>query len=180
MNAIVIRRATPADGPALAHLAASAFRAKFGHLYPAPVLEAYLRDTYAEPRTAALLADPALTVWVAEQSAALAAFAVLGPAALPHPAITQACIELRRLYTAPDRVGAGLGTQMMDAAILPAIAAAAARGGDAWVGVYSDNDGAQRFYARYGFTKAGEYEFPVGPVRDREFILRRPARIIPP
>ena len=45
-----------------------------------------------------------------------------------------------------------------------------------WIGVWSENLGAQRFYARHGFAKAGEYEFPVGRVRDREFILRRTAR----
>ena len=39
----------------------------------------------------------------------------------------------------------------------------------------SENLGAQRFYGRHGFGKTGEYEFPVGRVRDREFILRRPA-----
>ena len=44
-----------------------------------------------------------------------------------------------------------------------------------WVGVWSENLGAQRFYARYGFALAGEYAFPVGRVRDREFIFRRPA-----
>ena len=134
--------------------------------------------------TAALIAKPGVAVWVAEDAGALdagalAAYAVLGPCKLPHPAVTSACIELRRLYVAPDRLGAGLGTQMMDAAILPAFATAAASGGDAWVGVYSGNGGAQRFYARYAFAEAGEYEFPVGPVRDREFILRRPAHLLP-
>ncbi len=43
-----------------------------------------------------------------------------------------------------------------------------------WISVWSENHGAQRFYARHGFLKVGEYEFPVGRVRDREFILRRP------
>ena len=42
-----------------------------------------------------------------------------------------------------------------------------------WVGVWSENLGAQRFYARYGFEKVGTYGFPVGRVVDLEFILRR-------
>mgnify|MGYP001551852877 CR=1 FL=1 len=42
-----------------------------------------------------------------------------------------------------------------------------------WLGVWSENFGAQRFYARYGFEKAGEYLFPVGDTNDLEFILRR-------
>ena len=45
-----------------------------------------------------------------------------------------------------------------------------------WIGVWSENFGAQRFYARHGFERVGTYAFPVGRVRDLEFILRRPAQ----
>jgi RimJ/RimL family protein N-acetyltransferase len=41
------------------------------------------------------------------------------------------------------------------------------------VGVWSENVGAQRLYARYGFEKIGEYDFPVGAQLDREFILKQ-------
>jgi RimJ/RimL family protein N-acetyltransferase len=44
-----------------------------------------------------------------------------------------------------------------------------------WIGVWSQNHGAQRLYSRLGFKKVGEYEFPVGRVRDREFIMVKPA-----
>lgn len=168
-----VRRATEADVAGLARLAAAAFGAKFGPLYPAAVLEAYLAKTYSEASTAALVSDPASAVWVAGHGTALSGYAVLAPCRLPHAGVTAACLELRRLYTAPDATGTGVGTRLMEAVVMPAMAAAAARGGDGWIGVYSGNDGAQRFYARWGFEQVGEYEFPVGPVRDREFILRR-------
>lgn len=42
-----------------------------------------------------------------------------------------------------------------------------------YIGVWSENFGAQRLYARYGFQPVGEYLFPVGQHRDREFILKR-------
>ena len=42
-----------------------------------------------------------------------------------------------------------------------------------YIGVWSENLGAQRFYGRYGFKKVGEYGFPVGQTVDREFILKR-------
>ncbi len=44
---------------------------------------------------------------------------------------------------------------------------------DIWIGVWSENYGAQRFYERHGFSKVGEYGFEVGRTVDREFILRR-------
>jgi ribosomal protein S18 acetylase RimI-like enzyme len=42
-----------------------------------------------------------------------------------------------------------------------------------YIGVWSENLGAQRFYGRYGFKKIGEYGFVVGNTVDREFILKR-------
>jgi ribosomal protein S18 acetylase RimI-like enzyme len=45
-----------------------------------------------------------------------------------------------------------------------------------WIGVWSENFGAQRFYGRYGFERVGDYEFVVGNTRDHEFILRRGTR----
>ena len=44
-----------------------------------------------------------------------------------------------------------------------------------WLSVWSENFGAQRFYARYGFEFMAEYEFIVGQQRDREFMYRRVA-----
>jgi ribosomal protein S18 acetylase RimI-like enzyme len=41
------------------------------------------------------------------------------------------------------------------------------------LGVFSENLGGQKFYARQGFEKIGEYYFAVGDHRDHEFILRR-------
>lgn len=42
-----------------------------------------------------------------------------------------------------------------------------------YIGVWSENYGAQRFYARNGFSQVGEGGFPVGSTADREFILKR-------
>ena len=165
-----MRRAHPHDAAALAHLAATAFAAKFGYLYPPEVLRDFLHRTHAEPVVAAQLADPTFTIWVVPGDGRLLAYAMLAPCRLPHPGVTPSCIELRRLYTAPNATGTGLGTLLMLQAILPAIAA---HHGDAWVGVYEENHGARRFYARHGFETVGAYDFMVGPVNDRDLILRR-------
>jgi ribosomal protein S18 acetylase RimI-like enzyme len=47
---------------------------------------------------------------------------------------------------------------------------------DLWIGVWSENVGAQRFYGRHGFVRVGDYGFQVGSVTDHEFILRRAAQ----
>jgi ribosomal protein S18 acetylase RimI-like enzyme len=65
--------------------------------------------------------------------------------------------------------GQGLGTRLFEAAL----EWLEQHYSPLYIGVWSQNHGAQRFYARYGFTKVGEYGFPVGSTVDREFILRR-------
>ncbi len=165
---MLIRAATLHDVPALARLSAAAFSAKFAHLYPAEVHAAFVAETYDEGSIRGLVEDRAVRTWVIDDGGLLA-YAMLCAPGLPHPEAVSG-IELKRFYTAPDVTGRGLGGRLMDAVVIPAAEAAA---GDAWLGVYSDNAGAQRFYARYGFVRVGEYEFPVGPMRDREFIMRR-------
>jgi len=48
-------------------------------------------------------------------------------------------------------------------------------GRDIWIGVWSQNFGAQRFYERRGYAKVGEYGFQVGGTTDHEFILKKDA-----
>ena len=78
--------------------------------------------------------------------------------------------ELKRLYLRRDVQNGGWGGRLFDAALAWLL-----RDGPraVWIGVYSENPGAQRFYFRRGWEKVGEYHFPVGTVRDLEFILRR-------
>jgi ribosomal protein S18 acetylase RimI-like enzyme len=42
--------------------------------------------------------------------------------------------------------------------------------------VWSENTRALRFYAEYGFTKLGQYQFMVGDHADQEWIMRRSFR----
>ena len=79
-------------------------------------------------------------------------------------------IELKQLYTAPGRTGGGLGAALMDWAL----AFADDEGADEiQLSVWSGNDGAQRFYHRYGFAKVADTHFMVGQHRDEEFLFAR-------
>src|SRR5690606_8081816 len=96
--------------------------------------------------------------------------AAVGPCGLPHPEASADDGELKRLYLMASHQSAGWGGRLFDAAM-----GWLERDGPRtlWIGVWSENAGAQRFYARRGFEKVGEYIFPVGRVRDLEYILRR-------
>jgi GNAT superfamily N-acetyltransferase len=169
MSDIEIRPAGPADAETLAILGAETFSDTFAHLYPPEDLAEHLAEAHAPARYAAWAADPAYGLWIAERDGRAVGYALAGPCHLPHPEVTPGCGELWRLYVRGETQGSGLGGRLL-ALSLDWLAAPGRR---LWIGVWSQNLGAQRLYARHGFEKVGEYEFPVGATRDQEFILSR-------
>ncbi len=164
-----IRKAAPGDAAALAALGARTFTDTFGHMYPPADLKAFLDSDHTPDAFAKVLADPRQAIWLAEQDGGAIGYAQAGPCALPHPEVTPGCGELKRLYVLKSVQGGGMGGRLL-AASLEWLQTPGRR---LWIGVWSQNHGAQRLYGRYGFEKVGEYEFPVGEIRDQEFILRR-------
>ena len=166
-----IRRAIATDAANLTKVGKVSFAQTFGHLYPAQDLEDYLGSAHTEQAYAHWITAAAYGVWVVEDQPAgrLIGYALTGPCDLPHAQATPACGELKRLYLLADAQGQGLGTQLLSACLDHLTQP----GRRLWIGVWSENLGAQRLYARHGFEKVGEYEFPVGATRDREFILSR-------
>jgi diamine N-acetyltransferase len=167
---IAIRRAAPADADALAALGRDTFVETFGHRYPAADLAAFLDEAHAPGRYAGWATDPAFGLWVAETGRAPVGYALAGPCHLPHPEVTADCGELWRLYVRAEAQGGGLGVRLLERAL----GWLARPGRRLWIGVWSENRGARRLYARYGFSKVGDYAFSVGETRDHEFILARP------
>jgi ribosomal protein S18 acetylase RimI-like enzyme len=165
-----IRRATPADAEALARIGASTFAETFAHLYPPDDLAGFLAEAHSVERARADLADPNKAVWLVEDGGEAIGFALAGPCKLPHPEVTAACGELERIYLAAGRQGGGVGSRLF-AETLAWLEREGPR--RIWIGVWSENLGAQRFYARHGFEVVGTYEFVVGQTRDHEFIMRR-------
>jgi ribosomal protein S18 acetylase RimI-like enzyme len=166
-----LRPATPDDAPALSRLGTDSFVVKFGHLYSAENLANFLAGSHSEAKVAKEIADPALRVMLAEADGKLLGFCKLVMACgWPDHARGSAVIELKQLYTDPEATGQGIGAALMDWAL-----AEAARFGadEIQLSVYSDNPGAQKFYARYGFEKVADIHFMVGEQRDEEFLFAR-------
>jgi diamine N-acetyltransferase len=169
---LVIRRATAADAEHVRELTMRTFGETFAHLYPPEDLAAFFRDAYSRDGFERLLADDQHALWLLESNGEAIGHALAGPCGLPHRDAAPGDGEIKRLYILRDHHNGGWGAKFMQTA-LDWLERDGPR--TLWVGVWSQNTGAQRFYGRYGFEMAGEYEFPVGKTRDREFILRRPA-----
>jgi ribosomal protein S18 acetylase RimI-like enzyme len=165
---MILRPATLADAPALAHLGSASFCATFEHLYRPEDLAAFLEQVYSESAVAEEIAGPECIHRLADDAGAL-----IGYCKLRHPSWyaehsdARNPIALGQLYTAPGRTGEGIGAALMEWAL----AHARERGCDAiQLSVFSENYGAQRFYQRYGFGKIADITFEVGEHVDHEFL----------
>lgn len=166
-----IRRATGEDAAVLSALSRETFSETFAHLYRPEDLAAYLDSAYAVEAYRTVLEEAGGAAWLAEDDSGKAqGYVLAGPAGLPHADIQPGDMELKRLYLRREAQNAGLGSRLFAEA-----EAWMRRNGPAamWIGVWSENTGAQRFYARHGYHKVGEYLFAVGQARDLEFILKK-------
>ena len=167
---LVIRKATPDDADAMSRIATDTFVETFGHLYPPEDLAYFLLNSYSPAAQREMLENESVAMWFLEREGIPVGHACAGACGLPHPDANETDGELKRLYVLREAHNGGWGTRLLETA-LDWLQKDGPRA--LWIGVWSENLGAQRFYARHGFHKVGEYEFPVGETRDREFILRR-------
>ena len=171
MNSLILRAVTDADVEALARLGRESFVDKFGYLYRPEDLASYLAQAHTAAAIAAEVANPTRLYRVAELQGQLVGYCKLGLACgFPEFARGNNVIELKQLYTAPGMTGAGIGARLMEWALATA---ASQRADEMQLSVWSGNEGAQRFYARYGFAKVADVTFRVGEQLDHEFLFAR-------
>ena len=167
---VSIRRATTDDAAALATLGAATFTETFGHLYPPEDLRTFLTASHSRDAWIRTLDDPRRAVWIATLADTPIGFIAVGACKLPVENLEATAGEIQQLYVLARHHNLRLGTRLME---LGLGWLETQRRVPIYIGVWSENLGAQRFYTRYGFDKVGEYGFPVGKTVDREFILKR-------
>ena len=169
-----IRRATTADAVALCALANRTFIETFVEdleiPYPEADLGGFLAHANSLEAMERRIADSGVGVWVVEQGGKSVGYAIAGPADLDFPDVQLQDGMLYRLYILRGLHGQGLAQSLMDVVLAWLVETYGPR---PWLVVFSENHRAQRFYARYGFEKIGEYDYPVGEWTDREFVMRR-------
>ena len=166
---LTLRRARSDDAAALAALARDSFVAAFGHAYRPEDLAAFLAEYKTVERYRQSLARPDIHIQLAEAAGALVGFCQIHlPSEFAAESDASRPVALQQLYCAPEATGQGIGGALMDWALAQARALAC----DAvQLSVWSENHAAQRFYARYGFSKIADIGFMVGSQCDKEFCL---------
>ena len=175
-----IRRASPADAPAVAEAGARLFREAYGTTHPEPALTPYLAESFALATVEGMLGDRNATLLVAERSdrPELVGYAHLRMATpdAPGTVLTRALpgrrpMEVVRFYVAAHFHGRGLAPALMAACD----AEARAREADVlWLQAWQEAGRALAFYRKAGFERIGTAIFQFGQRQDHDFVLARP------
>jgi ribosomal protein S18 acetylase RimI-like enzyme len=80
-------------------------------------------------------------------------------------------VELSKMYVLPAHHGSGVAAALMDAALDAAAGWAAEC---VWLGVNQENQRAQRFYSKHGFTVSGNRSFRLGDHAESDYVMVRP------
>lgn len=167
-----IETITPLQADILSGLARACFIETFGHLYPSDDLAAFLEASYAPDRLSREIEAEKSCVFGLFIDGEMVGYGQVGPVGLPHDeADLEQDGEIKRLYLLKAHHQKGLGQMLMERALAECHTVFPQR--PLWVGVWSENFRAQKFYQKYGFDKVGEYQFPVGKTLDDEWIMRR-------
>jgi GNAT superfamily N-acetyltransferase len=155
-----LRRASPADAPAVAMIAQASFLETFAGILAGPDIVAHCGKNSSPAVFAAWAEDPRAVVTLAEHAdgAAPIGYTLLVPPDLPI-ALSAGDIELRRIYALSLAHGTGLGRAMMARAIDDARGLGKTR---LLLGVLGRNIRARAFYERGGFVVVGERQYLVG------------------
>lgn len=165
-----LRTATLADAHLLAQLAESTFRETFSADNSPADMDKHCQISYGEAMQAREILSPTMLTLVAEEGAALVAFAQLRWEKAPACVSARAPGEIERFYVDKRWHGKGLAQALMTLSL----DSLRARGSDvAWLGVWEHNPRAIRFYQKFGFEPVGEHSFMLGDDEQHDRVMTR-------
>ena len=161
---IGFRQATVADAEKLSRFAASVFEETFAGTYDPPDMEEYLREAFSPAVQAAEIADPAVSIFIADRCDEIVGYVQL----TDDPGSSQ--MELNRIYLDPGQRGAGLGQRLLQVALEECVRRQRRR---MWLSVWYRNERAIAFYRKHDFSVCGETVFEWGEGMERGLVMER-------
>ena len=170
---MTIRIATAADAAVVSDLARRTFYDTFAPIDtndPAD-MTLHLAETFGIDQQTRELNDRDITTLLVEENGQAIAYAMVRNDHIPECVTGPDPVELWRFYVDKGFHGRGIAQALMQAVT----AAARDRGAKTmWLGVWERNDRARAFYAKCGFTDAGEHIFLFGTDPQTDLIMVKP------
>jgi GNAT superfamily N-acetyltransferase len=165
---IIIRKAHIEDAALLAGLGQQAFISSFGEQNSAENLANYLSNAFSEAIQQREISTPGCTYFIAECDGEPSGFARIQGGSTDYNVTADRPIELVRFYVMQPWIGKGLAAPLMQACL----ETARTGGHDViWLGVWSENPRAIRFYQKWGFEKVGTHIFMLGADAQLDFVM---------
>ena len=171
-----VRDATASDVEVLARVAAATFALACPPHMTIDRIDAFIDGVLSRSRFEDYLGDGSRRVLLAERGSRPVGYAMLVDAEPADPDVAASIrlrptVELSKIYVLPDAHGTGGARLLMEAGL----DWARTRGALAvWLGVNQQNERAQRFYTKSGFTVVGMKRFLVGDRYEDDFVMERP------
>lgn len=171
-----VEPATTHDLPELASLAAATFPLACPPAVSPDNVAAFIAANLSVDNFATYLADPDRVVLLARDDTRILGYAMLIRGVPDDPQVSgavplRAAVELSKMYALPDTHGAGVSAALMAEVLARSAALGAAC---VWLGVNQENQRAQRFYAKSGFTVTGSKTFRLGGHVENDYVMVRP------
>lgn len=149
-------------------LARSAFDATYRPHNPDELIDAYLQESLSDEAIGKELADLANVFFVAVDDDTITGYLKLRPSNGPDTMPIDNSAEIERIYVAPDQTSRGIGASLIKAACAYATKAGYQT---LWLGVWTENDRAIKFYQREGFQIIGEHVFMMKDDQQRDYVM---------
>ena len=153
----------------LSQFATKTYSDTFQH-YNLKDLEIHLEKTCSESYFRGQINNPENKTIIIKANKFIIAYAKFGKLELPVNNPILPSIELHRLYVDTTKKHNGIGTKIINYIVEKTIKE---KIHCIYLGVYSDNKSAIKFYEKHGFQKIGEYNYPVGLHIDLEHIMQK-------
>jgi ribosomal protein S18 acetylase RimI-like enzyme len=171
-----VTTATAADLPELADVAAQTFPLACPPSVSQENVAAFIAENLTQTHFARYLNDPGRLVLVARQDGRMIGYAMLIRGVPDDDDVQKAvtlrpAVEISKMYVLPDSHGAGVSAALMSAALHRAKQLDAKC---VWLGVNQNNQRAQRFYTKHGFSINGTKTFRLGTGIENDYVMVRP------
>ena len=157
-----------ADAGALAAAGARLFAQAYGKYSEPGDLAAHVREYFGRNFVTAELQEPEVSYTIAYDVNDIAGFIKTRRGSAPDGMPAAEAVEVQQLYVDADRQRSGVGTALMDCAVVTAREEGLA---GLWLSVWQDADWATAFYESYGFEKIGTAEFWLGRTCFMDYLM---------
>ncbi|RPA19616.1 N-acetyltransferase [Gordonia sp. OPL2] len=172
----------PAGADAVAEVAAATFPLACPPHSTPDDIAGFIRDNLDPESFAGHIANPNSDVLVARAAVGgpLVGYSLVHHEAPAHPDVAAVVTErpvseLSKMYVLPDHHARAGGAAPSRSLMRAALDSARERGSVLmWLGVNQENERAQRFYTKSGFTRAGVKTFDLNGTVEHDFVFVRP------